>query len=144
RDAVRHFEAGRSDNAIATYIERGHFHLAENRPQAMAQLIEQWKADGGIKDPERVFLIAALNCEVKELNLRAQAERIRAGEVDAEKKIHVNGVLFHVGDRIQFLKNSDPLGVSNADTATVLKVEPERERFFVRLDEGNREIAVSL
>lgn len=144
RDAVRHFEAGRSDEAIATYIESGHFHLADSRPQAMAQLIEQWKADGGIKNPEGVFLIAALNREVKELNLRAQAERIRAGEVDPEKKIHVDGVLFHVGDRVQFLKNSDPLGVSNADTATVLKVEPERERLFVRLDEGGREIAVSL
>lgn len=144
RDAVRDFEAGRSDEAIATYIERGHFHLADSRPQAMAQLIDQWKADGGIKNPEGVFMIAALNREVKELNLRAQAERIRAGEVDPEKKIHVDGVLIHVGDRVQFLKNSTPLGVSNADTATVLKVEPERERLSVRLDEGSREIAVSL
>lgn len=144
RDAVRDFESGRSEKALATYIENGHFHLAESRPQAMGQIIDQWKADGGIKNPEGVFLIAALNCEVKELNLRAQAERIRAGEVDPEKKLHANGAFFHVGDRLQFLQNSTELGVSNADTATVLKVEPERERLFVKLDEDSREIAVSL
>lgn len=144
RNAVRHFEAGRSDEAIKTYQENGHFHLADSRPQAMAQLIDRWKADGGVKKPEGVFMITALNREVKELNLRAQAERILAGEVDAEKRIHVDGVLIHVGDRVQFLRNSDPIGVSNADTATVLKVEPERERLSVRLDEGDREIDVSL
>lgn len=144
RDAVRDFEAGRSEKAIAAYVENGHFHLAENRPQAMAQLIEQWKSDDGITRPEGVFMIAALNCEVKELNLRAQAERIRAGEVDPEKKLHVDGFFFHVGDRLQFTQNSTELGISNADTGTVLKVEPERGRLFVKLDEGEREIAVSL
>jgi conjugative relaxase-like TrwC/TraI family protein len=144
REAVRDFEAGRSEKAIATFIENGHFHLAENRTQAMAEIIDQWKADGGIKEPSRVFLIANLNCEVKELNLRAQAERIRSGEVDPEKKLFANGFLFHEGDRLQFLKNSTELGVSNANTGTVLKVEPERERLFVRLDKDDQEIAVSL
>jgi len=144
RDAVRNFEAGRADEAIAAYVKHGHFHLADSRPQAMAQLIEQWKKDDGIKNPDGVFMLAALNCEVKELNLRAQAARISEGVVNAEKKIHVNGVNFHEGDRLQFTKNSKELGVSNGDTATVLKVEPERERLFVRLDETNREILVSL
>jgi ATP-dependent exoDNAse (exonuclease V) alpha subunit len=144
RDAVRDFEAGRAREAIATYIEHDHFHLADSRPQAMAQLIEQWKTDGGVSRPDGVFILATLNCEVKELNLRAQAERIRAGEVDPEQKLYANGVYFHVGDRLQFTQNSTELGVLNADTATVLRVEPDRERLFVRLDEGGREVAVSL
>lgn len=144
RDAVRDFEAGRSEKAIQTYIDNGHFHLAENRPEAIGQILDQWKADGGIKDPAGVFLIANLNIEVKELNSRAQAERIRAGEVNPEKNVFANGSLFHEGDRLQFLQNSTELGVSNANTGTVLKVEPERERLFVRLDKDAREIAVSL
>jgi conjugative relaxase-like TrwC/TraI family protein len=144
RDAVRDFEAGRSREAMAAYVERGHFHLADSRPQAMAGLVEQWKADGGILEPNRVFMLASRNSEVKELNLRAQAERIRAGEVDPEKKIYANGVYFHEGDRLQFLRNSTELAVSNSDTATVLAVDAERERLKVRHDEDGREIEISL
>lgn len=143
RDAVRDFREGRAEEAIARYIEHGHFHLADSRPQAMAQVVEQWKSDGGIKNPAQVFLLASLNCEVKELNLRAQAERIRAGELDPAQKIHVNGANIHPGDRIQFLRNSTELGVWNANTATVLTVDAERERLSVKMDDG-RDVAVSL
>jgi len=144
RDAVKDFEQGRTREAISAFVEHGHFHLAESRPQAMAQLVEQWKKDGGIFEPGSVFMLASLNSEVKELNLRAQAERIRAGEVNPERKIHANGVYFHEGDRLQFQKNSRELGVSNSDTATILAVNPERKRISVRLDQDGREIAVSL
>jgi ATP-dependent exoDNAse (exonuclease V) alpha subunit len=82
RDAVKDFQQGRAREAIAAYAEHGHFHLADSRPQAMAQLIEQWKADGGVSRPDSVLMLASLNSEVKELNLRAQAERIRAGLVE--------------------------------------------------------------
>lgn len=142
RDAVRDFESGRSHEAVAAYVERGCFHLADSRPQAMAQLVEQWAKDGGVKHPESVLMIAGLNSEVKELNLRAQAERIRAGEVDAEKKIYANGVYFHEGDRLQFLKNSRPLGVSNSNMGNVLAVDPDGGRLRVRLDD-EREIDVA-
>lgn len=144
RDAVRDFEQGRAREAISAFIDHGHFHLSESRPQAMAQLIDQWKSDGGLLAPDQVVMLASLNSEVKELNLRAQAERIRVGEVHPDRKIHANGVNFHEGDRLQFQKNSRELGVSNSDTATVLRVEPDRERLTVRHDEDGREITVSL
>ncbi len=142
--AFLHFQLKQYKEALTAYAERGHFHLAETRPQAMAQLIEQWKKDGGISKPESVMMLASLNSEVKELNLQAQAERIRAGEVDPEKKIHANGVNFHEGDRLQFQKNSRELGVSNSDMATVLKVDSLRKRITVRVDDDGREINVAL
>ncbi|MBI1213744.1 MAG: relaxase domain-containing protein [Alphaproteobacteria bacterium] len=144
REAVRDFERGRSSEALAAYVQHDRLHLANNRPQAISQLIDQWKADGGIAQPENVFMLASLNSEVKELNLKAQAERIRSGHVDANTVLHVNGYDFHPGDRIQFQKNSRELGVLNSDTGTVLSVDPKRERLTVRLDQGEREIAVSL
>jgi conjugative relaxase-like TrwC/TraI family protein len=144
RDAVKSYERGEIGKAIAAYIEHGRFHLADSRPQAMAKLIDQWKEDGGIKDPSKVFMLAGLNAEVKDLNLRAQAERIRAGEVSPERKLYANGVFFHEGDRLQFQKNSKELQVSNSDTATVLKVEPERQRLTVKLDLDGRELVVDL
>jgi conjugative relaxase-like TrwC/TraI family protein len=144
REAVKAFEQGRPIDAIRAFIEHKRFHLAETRPEAIGRIIEQWKKDGGVTDPTRVFLLASLNTEVKELNLRAQAERIRAGVVDAEKKIYANGVFFHEGDRLQFQKRSRPLDVENSDTGTVLRVDRERQRILVRLDEDNRVITVDL
>ena len=144
RDAVKDFEKGRVDSAIKAYIEHGRFHLAESRPEAMTKLIEQWQADGGIKDPSRVFLLASLNTEVKELNLRAQAARILAKEVNEEVKLYANGVYFHEGDRLQFLKRSRVYGIENADTGTVVALDADREKITVRLDEDNREITVDL
>ncbi len=144
RDAVKDFQQGRAREAIAAFVEHGRFHLADSRPQAMAQLVERWKQDGGLSRPGSVLMLASLNSEVKELNLRAQAERIRAGEVNAERKIHANGVNFHEGDRLQFGKKSTELGIENADTATVLRVNPPQKRLSVRHDDDGRIIEVSL
>jgi len=144
RDAVKDFEQGRSREALEAYDRQGHLHVSQNRPQAMARLIDRWKADGGIDSPDQVFMLASLNSEVRELNVRAQAERIAAGLVNPERKIHANGFSFHEGDRLQFQKNSRELGVSNSDTGTILSVDPVRQRITVRLDQDGREIAVSL
>lgn len=144
RDAVKSFERGHAADAMKAYIEHKRFHLAETRPQAMAKLIERWKADGGVADPKRVFLLASLNAEVKELNLKAQAERIREGVVNAESKLFANGVFFHEGDRLQFQKRSKAYGFENSDTATVLGVDPDRRRLTVLLDAGDRVVTVDL
>lgn len=143
RDAVKDLERGNIRDALTSFIAADRFRLADDRPQAMAQLIEQWKQDGGITKPETVLNLASLNSEVKELNLLAQAERIRAGVVDPDKKIFANGVYFHEGDRLQFQKNSKELGVSNSDMGTVLTVNPLLKRLTVEHDDG-REITVSL
>lgn len=144
QDAVKAFERGRAEEAIQAYIEHKQFHVTKTRPEAIEKVIDQWQKDGGVSDPERVFLLASLNAEVKELNLKAQAERIRAGVVDAEAKIYANGVFFHENDRLQFQKRSRPLGVENSDMGTVIRVDPEHDRIFVRLDEDAREIMVDL
>lgn len=144
REAVRNFERGFVQLAIESYVEQGHFHLTKNRPEAMAQLVDRWKKDGGVTEPGKVLMLASLNSEVKDLNLRAQAERIKAGEVDPDKKLFANGVFFHQGDRLQFQKNSKELGVTNSDTGTVLKVNPLLQRLTVQLDDSDRAVTVSL
>lgn len=144
RKAVRDMEAGRVREAVKAYVDRGCFHLAESRPEAIAKLIEQWKRDGGVHSPEKVYAIASTNHEVKEINLTAQAERIKAGVVHPDRKMFANGVFFHVGDRLQFRLNSRKLGIDNADLATVLDVDPDRRVVTVRLDKDRREVAVDL
>ena len=145
RDAVKAMEAGRADEAIKSYIEKGRFHLTEERTEAIQRLVERFKLDGGIEAPEKVFLLASLNVEVKDINLRVQAERIQAGLVDPEKKLFANGVFFHPGDRIQFQAGSTPYGLKNSDGGTVLEVDEAKKKISVRLDkDGGREVTVDL
>jgi ATP-dependent exoDNAse (exonuclease V) alpha subunit len=91
-----------------------------------------------------VFLLASLNTEVKDLNLRAQAARIEAKVVSEDKKMYANGVFFHEGDRIQFQKRSRPYGIENSDMGVVTKVDPKKQRITVKLDDGDREITIDL
>src|SRR3954453_3256081 len=58
RKAVAALERGDAEEAIGEFVKNKCFHLAEDRPQAMARLLEQWKVDGGIETPEAVFLLA--------------------------------------------------------------------------------------
>src|SRR5262249_26227764 len=142
--AVHDFKAGRSHEAIARFIEHGRFVLAETRQEAMAKLVEQWKKDGGVEHPECVLMLAGLNCEVRELNLRAQAERIRAGLVDSKRKLFAYKAFFHAGDKVQFKHPSRFYDIVNSDTGTVLEVDPERSRLTVKLDRDSREVEINL
>jgi conjugative relaxase-like TrwC/TraI family protein len=63
RDAVAAMERGDPEEAMKAFIEKKCFHLADTREQATAQLLNQWKKDGGIKNPETVFLLASTNAE---------------------------------------------------------------------------------
>lgn len=144
RDAVKDMHDGRSDSAVRAYIENGCFHLAKNRDEAITKLLERWRADGGVENPKSVFLLASLNVEVKEINVKAQAERILAGKVDPDQKIHAGGVFFHVGDRLQFQKPSAVYNVQNSDCGTVLSVDEEKRRITVKLDKDDRTVQVDL
>ena len=58
--------------------------------------------------------------------------------------MYANGVFFHEGDRLQFQRNSRVFGVSNSDTGTVTRVDPDRQTLSVRLDKNEREIKMNL
>ena len=97
RDAVAAIERGDAQEALKAFIENKCFHLADNREQAKAQLVEQWKKDGGIQKPESVSLRLDQRRGDRH-KPQAQAARIQAGVVSAEKKVFANGVFLHEGD----------------------------------------------
>ncbi len=143
RDAVKAMHEGRADDALYKYIEAGRFSCSKTREEAMGKLIDRWQKDDGVHNPQGVFLIAALNSEVKKLNELAQAKRIDAGLVDKEKCMHANGTLFHVGDRVQFQERSKKMGLENSDCGTILAVDEKRQRMKVVLDkDGGREVEI--
>ena len=143
REAVAALERGDAEESLKAFIQNKCFHLAESREQAMAKLIEQWKKDGGIEKPESVFLLASTNAEVTAINRDAQAARIEAKLVSAEKKIFANGVFLHEGDRVLFLKKSKELGLDNGEMGTVVRADEASGKIIVRLTDQGREITVN-
>ncbi|MFO0888218.1 MAG: MobF family relaxase [Isosphaeraceae bacterium] len=143
RQAVAAIERGDAGEAIKAFIDNKCFHLADTREQAMAKLLEQWKKDGGIQKPEGVFLLASTNAEVISINRAAQAARIEAGNVSADRKVFADGVFLHEGDRLIFLKKSKELAIDNGDMATLVRVDDSGRKITVRLDREGREITVN-
>ena len=70
--------------------------------------------------------------------------RINAGLVDPDKKLHVDGVFLHVGDKMVFRHPSKRYDLLNGDAGTVVAVDPERQKLTVRLDRDQREVTVNL
>ena len=142
REGFRGGQVPRGDSSL--YRQRAFSSRRESAPGdgPAHRAVEEGR---GNQNPEKVFMLAPLNFEVKELNLRAQAERIKAGEVDPDKKIHANGVFFHVGDRLVFRQNAEEgAWGSQRGTGTVLSVEPALEAAHRQARRGRPGNPVSL
>jgi conjugative relaxase-like TrwC/TraI family protein len=144
RDAVKDLKAARSAEAIKKFIDHKQFAVTENRREAMQKVVEKWVENGGLNNPDKVVMLAGMHHEVRELATLAQAARIKAGLVDAEKKMFLNNYFVHVGDKVQFKSPSSYYKITNSDTATVLVVDPERQRLTVKFDKDARELTVNV
>lgn len=142
RDAVSAMYEGRADDAIYKYIEAGRFSCSKTREEAMGKLIEQWRKDGGVEKPSEVFLIAALNAEVRKVNELAQLIRLQDGALDKEQRMYANDGFLYVGDRVMFQERSKKMGIENSDTASILSIDEKRRRIVVSHDRTGREIEV--
>ncbi len=140
REAVKDIAAGLAGLAITEFVARGLFHLSDHRDGAMRELIRVW-SNGGAVRPESSLIFAATNCEARELNRLAQAERLRGGELGELVAVASND-LIHQKDRVMFTRNSRTLGVMNGDMGTALRAVGER-LLLVRLDSG-RTVTVPL
>lgn len=142
REAVAAMYEGRADDAIYKYIEAGRFSCSKTREEAMGKLLEQWRKDGGVENPRDVFLIAALNTEVRKVNELAQLVRLRDGRLDKEQRMFANDGFLYVGDRVMFQERSKKMGIENSDTATILSIDEKRQRVVVSHDRTGKEIEV--
>lgn len=132
REAVRAMPAGQAKRALANYVEKGQVKVAETRSELFAELIEDWKAQGGIHKPQDNIICAALNREIDELNDLAQALRLNAGAIDPRQRTTIRRKggrfepatteTFCVGDRVAVTKKSRKHGVENGDTGTLVGI----------------------
>lgn len=100
--------------------------------QMMADEWFKWRRQG-----EDVAMIAIRRSDVDDLNGRARRLREAAGELWGPV-LEICERPYQAGDEIVCLRNDYRLGVRNGDRAVVERVDPERNKMRVRLDDGVR------
>jgi ATP-dependent exoDNAse (exonuclease V) alpha subunit len=100
----------------------------------MGQLLLDWQSDA-MNSPASSMILAIRNCDVLELNDRAQWHRKQSGLIKGPG-VTVGRSTVYCGDRIIFGKNDSDLGVCNGQLATVLGTD--EERIVAHLDSGQR------
>jgi Ti-type conjugative transfer relaxase TraA len=136
RDATRQLATGRTDEAIRSYDEAGHIHVADTREAARRDLIDRWdEARKAAPDESRVILTHTRD-EVAELNTLARNRLRQHHELGIEHRIDTSRGerLFASGDRIMFLRNDRGLGVKNGSLGTIESVSTAR--MAVLMDDG--------
>lgn len=114
---------------LGYYLDHSHMHVGDNTTTA-DQAFATWSAD---RDADLdSLLVASTKEQVRELNLRAQAARLAAATVPAERRVTLaDGTMVSDGDTIITRRNDRRLTLSatdwvtNGDRWTVTLVRPD-------------------
>jgi ATP-dependent exoDNAse (exonuclease V) alpha subunit len=153
-ESILAIRRGDGEAALRAYAERGLLHVEKDSRAAAEKLVEEWKKEG-VKKPEENLILASQNVNVDRINRLAQDARRQAGELGGFRarvgkdyfylgtpKIKLkDGTRLYQGDRVLFTHTSGTL--SNGDLGTILKIDPVRKQFTVRLDDQKKPITVS-
>lgn len=140
QEATIDFGSGRTEVAIARYVDHGLVRLEGDSTGARKTLIENWSRDWEVGAD--VLMLAHRNVDVFALNEAARNVIKERGGLQKEVDFRTNrgARKFAVGDRIVFLEKSRDLGVENGSFATV--EQADRGRLAVQLSDG-RAVIVS-
>jgi conjugative relaxase-like TrwC/TraI family protein len=119
-DELRH---GNPDVALAAYQSHGRIRTAETAEQLRDRLVDDWWTTAST-DLSGSIMIGLRNADVDDLNRRARARMLTAGQLTGPTIAIGGGVDLQAGDRIVCLRNHRQLGVVNGTRATIVRVHP--------------------
>jgi hypothetical protein len=137
RQALVLLREGRSHEALAAYVEHGRVVLGPSGDCVRARLVADWWAAKRTGDGDNV-MVALRRADVGELNERARALRVAAGDV-AGPTLRLPTGEFAAGDRVLTTRNRRGLGVVNGSRGTVAAVDEHERTLTVRLDGTRRD-----
>lgn len=135
RDAGKSQRKGRSNEALRAFSDRGLLVVKKDTATAIDAMVSRYVEISGPASEKLV--VSGSNATVRRVNLAIQRRRKDAKEISGEA-LQARDYYFHTGDRVLFLRNDAPLGVSNGDLGEVVSVSPAKNRLTVRLDRGDR------
>jgi conjugative relaxase-like TrwC/TraI family protein len=157
--AVHHFADGEAREALELFKKHGCLSVT-SAGTTLETMVSDWAKAGGVKSPEKHFLLATTRASVSQLNRMAQARRLAKGELsgfrmrlgkqslylgtphitDGEDKIFQN-------DRVMLGRNFttwEGRKVSNGDLATVLRIDPVKNTIDLAIDGQRKPITLSV
>jgi Ti-type conjugative transfer relaxase TraA len=128
REMVQALARGDTRAALDSLQERGRLHAANDREQAMQELVRDWNSTRDASNPGEDLMLGATRTDVRALNRLAREKLNERGELKGERLVEAeNGPLaLAEGDRIVITRNAKLLGMMNGDLGTVTAITERR------------------
>jgi len=125
---VQALARGDTRAALDSLQERGRLHAANDREQAMQELVRDWDRTRDASQPGEDLMLGATRTDVRALNRLAREKLTERGELKDERLVEAeNGPLaLAEGDRIVITRNAKLLGMMNGDLGTVTAITERR------------------
>jgi ATP-dependent exoDNAse (exonuclease V) alpha subunit len=140
RAMVQALARGDTRAALDSLQERGRLHAADDREQAMQELVRDWNQSRDVNQPGEDLMLGATRTDVRALNRLARERLHEQGELKSERLVETeNGPLaLAEGDRIVITRNAKLLGMMNGDLGTVTSIAERRGEVEItaKLDTG--------
>ncbi len=134
RDALAELRCGDIDTAFAAYRDNDRIVSAPTAIDVRRAMVADWRSHTLAGDS--VAMVAYRRDDVDDLNGRARAYRVRAGELTGPELL-IDDRPYQAGDQIICLRNNRRLGVHNGTRATIEVVDPEQRAVTIDV-EGRR------
>src|SRR5690606_20649615 len=116
REAGKSQRQGKSEEALQAFAERGCLVIEKDTEKALDALVTRYFELAG--PALEKIVVSGSNAAVRRVNSEIQRRRRASQEISSEA-IEVGDYRFHEGDRVLFLRNHAPLGISNGDLGEV-------------------------
>ncbi len=132
RDALEELRSGDVDVAFETYRREGRVVSAPNAIEVRQVMVADWWSHRTAGDT--VAMLAVRRSDVDDLNGRARAYLVRAGEVSGPE-LEIDDRPYQAGDQVICLRNDRRLGVCNGTRVTIEAVDPDARTLTIRHDQ---------
>ncbi|TID72737.1 AAA family ATPase, partial [Legionella pneumophila] len=137
RQASLDLAKGDIDKAIQHYQDKGAITITDTKPQAMEQIVADWKQDLESTSMADTIMLSYTRKAVNQLNDLARESLIAENKLGEENIVYQGlerSLNISTGERLLFRENNKVLGVRNGDTATIKEINTLQMR--VQLDSG--------
>lgn len=135
REITHNLAKGNYSSAIDKISQAKGLIWADNKEQAMENLVKRWAQDTKSYKSGSTLIVAHSNAEVRVLNEMVRLIRRQRGELgkkEFECTTSTDKLFLSVGDRIEFRRNDPSLGVTNGLSGVL--IEAEANRFVVSVN----------
>jgi conjugative relaxase-like TrwC/TraI family protein len=133
REAAARLRDGKVEEALLRLSRAGRVSTNRNAHELRSRMVDDWHRE--TRAGSDAVMLALHRSDVADLNRRARARRLAAGEL-GETVLEIGNDQFAIGDRVMTLRNNRRLGVLNGTLGTVIGADGND--LVIATDDGER------